>query len=67
MLLGKLTFLMIDALPKKTMGERFTELENHCQGKKSGDKKEGIVFHLYSHNNLEGYKEYQGKGKRMCN
>jgi hypothetical protein len=39
MFLGKLTFLMMDALLKKTMGEAFTELENHCQGKSPAIRK----------------------------
>lgn len=30
--LGKLTFLIKEALPKNTVEEEFTEFENHCHG-----------------------------------
>src|SRR4030042_4307757 len=37
--LGRLTFLMRDALPKKTIGEALTEFDNHCQGKSPAIRK----------------------------
>jgi hypothetical protein len=33
-IVGKLTFLIIQALPKKKLGEEPIELPNHCHGKR---------------------------------
>jgi hypothetical protein len=38
-LLGKFTFLIIDAFIRNIIGETLIELEIHCQGKRPDNKK----------------------------
>jgi len=33
--------------------------------KKPGDQEEGVVLHLYSHNDFEGDEEHESEGKRV--
>jgi hypothetical protein len=63
----KIDFLYDGRIRDKHEWRSINAVGKPLPGKQAGQEKERIVFHFYSHDNLEGNKEYKCESKGLTN